>query len=160
MVRNMQHFLNKTNVNNWIGLFWYICCVDDQNIINHDTQPEAKIKLFGGLLGLSRCELFLSEVGSWGREISGSQRKGNVRRCKPLPSNGSKDATVDTSECECECVCVCINVNCKVQSYAVSNRGINRVISPRSVSTINLSLDNWCQKWEWIFVSIGMNCWA
>jgi hypothetical protein len=30
-----------------------------------------------------------------------AQRKGNVRRWKPLPSNGSIDVTVNTSVCVC-----------------------------------------------------------
>jgi hypothetical protein len=39
------------------------------------------------------CEKLVAEAA----DISGSQRKGNVRRWKPLPSNGSEDVTVDTS---------------------------------------------------------------
>jgi hypothetical protein len=31
------------------------------------------------------------------RDISGTQRKENVRRWKPLPSNDNNDVTVDTS---------------------------------------------------------------
>jgi hypothetical protein len=38
-------------------------------------------------------------------DISGTQRKGNVRRWKPLPSNDSEDVTVDTT--------VCVMVKCK-----------------------------------------------
>jgi hypothetical protein len=34
------------------------------------------------------------------------QEKGNVRRLKPLPSNFSRDVTVDTN--------VCVTVNCEV----------------------------------------------
>jgi hypothetical protein len=41
---------------------------------------------------------------------SGTQRKGNVRRWKSLPSNGDEDVTVDTRVC----VSVCVIVNCKV----------------------------------------------
>jgi hypothetical protein len=39
------------------------------------------------------CQKLLTETG----ESSGTQRKGNVRRCKPLPSNGNEDVTVETS---------------------------------------------------------------
>jgi hypothetical protein len=48
------------------------------------------------------CEKLVAEAG----DSSGTQRKGNVRRWKPLPSNGSEDVTVDTS--------VCVTVKCKV----------------------------------------------
>jgi hypothetical protein len=48
------------------------------------------------------CEKLLSEV--W--DSLGTQRKGNVRHSKPLPSNGSEYMTVDTS--------VVVIVNCKV----------------------------------------------
>jgi hypothetical protein len=48
-------------------------------------------------------------------DSSRTHRKANVRRWKPLPSNGIEDATVDTREREREkereresvCVCVC-----------------------------------------------------
>jgi hypothetical protein len=39
------------------------------------------------------CEKLVAEAG----DHSGNQRKGNVRRWKPLPSNGSEGVTVDTS---------------------------------------------------------------
>jgi hypothetical protein len=39
------------------------------------------------------CEKLVAETG----DSSGTQRKGNVCRWKPLPSNGSEDVTVDTS---------------------------------------------------------------
>jgi hypothetical protein len=41
------------------------------------------------------------------RDRLGIQRKKNVRRWKPLSSNGSEDVTVDTNVCVCVCVCVC-----------------------------------------------------
>jgi hypothetical protein len=41
-------------------------------------------------------------------DSSGTQRKGNVRRWKPLPYNDSEDVTVGTG------VCVCKTMNCKV----------------------------------------------
>jgi hypothetical protein len=41
------------------------------------------------------CEKLVAEAG----KSSGTQRKGNVRRWKTLPSNGSEDVTVDTSVC-------------------------------------------------------------
>jgi hypothetical protein len=43
------------------------------------------------------CEKLVAEAG----DRLGTQRKGNVRRWKPLPSNGSEDVTVDTSLCMC-----------------------------------------------------------
>jgi hypothetical protein len=49
-----------------------------------------------------RCEKLVTEAG----ESSGTQRKGNVRRWKPLPSNGSEDVNVDNSVCVCVCVSV------------------------------------------------------
>jgi hypothetical protein len=48
------------------------------------------------------CEKLVAEVGG----SSGIQRKGNIHRWKPLPSNDSEDMTVDTS--------VCVIVTCKV----------------------------------------------
>jgi hypothetical protein len=48
------------------------------------------------------CEKLLSEAG----DSSGTQRKGNVRSWKPIPSNGSADVTVDTSVCVCVSVCI------------------------------------------------------
>jgi hypothetical protein len=39
-------------------------------------------------------------------DSSGTQRKGNVRYWKPLPSNDSEDVTVDIGVCVCVCVCV------------------------------------------------------
>jgi hypothetical protein len=47
------------------------------------------------------CEKLIAEAGA----SSGNQRKGKVCSWKLLPSNGSKDVTVDT--CVCVCVCVC-----------------------------------------------------
>jgi hypothetical protein len=49
------------------------------------------------------CEKMVAEAG----DSSGTQRKGNVRRLKPLPNNDSEDVTVDTRVCVCMCVCVC-----------------------------------------------------
>jgi hypothetical protein len=46
------------------------------------------------------CENLEDEAG----DSSGTQRKGNIRRWKPLPSKGIEDVTVDT------CVCVCVTV--------------------------------------------------
>jgi hypothetical protein len=43
------------------------------------------------------CEKLVAEVG----DRSGTQRKGNLRRWKPLPGNGSEDVTVDASVCIC-----------------------------------------------------------
>jgi hypothetical protein len=43
-------------------------------------------------------------------DTSGTLTKGNVRRWKLLPSNGSEDVTVDTSVC----VCVCTSELCSV----------------------------------------------
>jgi hypothetical protein len=43
------------------------------------------------------CEMQVAEAG----DSSGTQGKGNLRRRKSLPSNGSKDVTVDTSVCVC-----------------------------------------------------------
>jgi hypothetical protein len=49
------------------------------------------------LLMFSRCELFLLEAVAKARDSFGTHKKGNFYRWKPLPSNGSKDVTVDTS---------------------------------------------------------------
>jgi hypothetical protein len=46
------------------------------------------VQLVRGLLWFSRSELLLWETGSWAREYSGTQRKGNVVRWKPLPGSG------------------------------------------------------------------------
>jgi hypothetical protein len=50
------------------------------------------------------CEKVIAGAG----DSLGTQRKGNIRCWKQLPSNGSKDVTVYTS------VCVCVTVKCKV----------------------------------------------
>jgi hypothetical protein len=43
------------------------------------------------------CEDLVDELV----DSSGAQKKGNVRGWKPLPSNGSKDVTLDTDDvCE------------------------------------------------------------
>jgi hypothetical protein len=76
--------------------------------------------LVRGLLRFSRCEL-VAEA----RESSGTQRNGNVRRLKPLPSNGSEDVTENTS--------LCVIVNCKVLSRAVSMSSINPITNPNPV---------------------------
>jgi hypothetical protein len=55
------------------------------------------------LLRFSRCEL-VAVAG----DSSETQRKENVRRWKPLPSNGSDDVTVDTG------MPVCVTMNCEV----------------------------------------------
>jgi hypothetical protein len=54
-----------------------------------------------GLLGFIRCELLLLEAINWSRDRSKTQGKGNVRRLKPLPSNGTEDVTVNTTVCVC-----------------------------------------------------------
>jgi hypothetical protein len=48
------------------------------------------------------CEKLVVEFG----DSSGTQRKENVCRSKPLPSNDNEDVNVNTS--------VCVTVNCKV----------------------------------------------
>jgi hypothetical protein len=53
-------------------------------------------------VGLSPCEELVAEPG----DSSGIQGKGNVRRWKPLPNNGSEDVIVNTN--------ACVTVNCKV----------------------------------------------
>jgi hypothetical protein len=64
------------------------------------------------LLQLSHCELLLLEPVAEARDISGTQRKGNIHHWKLLPSNGSEDMTVDTGVCMRACVRV--TVICKV----------------------------------------------
>jgi hypothetical protein len=54
------------------------------------------------LVRFNHCEKLVAEAV----DRSGTQRRGNVRRWKPLPSNWSEGVTVDTS--------VCATVNCKV----------------------------------------------
>jgi hypothetical protein len=44
-----------------------------------------------------RCEGLVVEA----EDSSETQKKGNDRRCKPLPSNGSEDMTVDMSISVC-----------------------------------------------------------
>jgi hypothetical protein len=41
MNQNMYQLLNTTNVNNYIGFFLNIYCVDDHSITNRDTQQDA-----------------------------------------------------------------------------------------------------------------------
>jgi hypothetical protein len=72
----------------------------------HNFHTDIELQLVRGLLGFSRCELLLLEAGSWGRGQSGNLEEGNIRRWKPLPSNGSEDVNRDTN--------VCVTVNCKV----------------------------------------------
>jgi hypothetical protein len=45
------------------------------------------------------CEKLVSEVG----DNRGTQRKGNICSLKLLPSDGSKDVTLDISVCVCVC---------------------------------------------------------
>jgi hypothetical protein len=52
------------------------------------------------------CEKLVAEVGD--------SEEGARSALKPLPSNGSEDATVDTGLCVCVCVCVYVTVNCEV----------------------------------------------
>jgi hypothetical protein len=51
------------------------------------------------MLGFSCCQLLLLEEVAEAGDSSGTERKGNVRRWKPLPSNGSEDVTLDISVC-------------------------------------------------------------
>jgi hypothetical protein len=61
----------------------------------------------GGSIVVSCCwEKLVAEDG----DSSGTQKKGSVRRWKPLPNNGSESVTVDTSVS----VCVCVIVNFKL----------------------------------------------
>jgi hypothetical protein len=46
------------------------------------------------------CEMLVVEDGN----SSGTQRKGNLCRWKPLSSNGSEVVTVDNGVCVCVCV--------------------------------------------------------
>jgi hypothetical protein len=71
-----------------------------------------------GLLRFSRCELLLRSWKLRQGESSGTQRKGNVRRWKLLPSNGTS---------------VCVTVYCKVYSHAASKSPINPAIHPKLV---------------------------
>jgi hypothetical protein len=50
---------------------------------------------------VSCCEKLVAEVG----DSYENQRKGNIRRSKPLPSNDGEDVTVNTSGCVCVCGC-------------------------------------------------------
>jgi hypothetical protein len=56
-------------------------------------------ELVKGPLGFSRCELCCEKLVAEAGDSSGTQKKGNVRRWKPLPSDGSDDVAVDTSVC-------------------------------------------------------------
>jgi hypothetical protein len=51
----------------------------------------------GSIVVICCCEKLVAETG----DTSGTQSKGNVRRWKPIPSNGSEDVTVDTNMCVC-----------------------------------------------------------
>jgi hypothetical protein len=83
-----------------------------------------------GSIVVSCCEKLVAEVGN----SSGFQREGNVRRWKPLPSNVSEDATVDTS--------VRVTVTLKVQSCAVSKTPTDPIINPNPVYSHGKSGDN------------------
>jgi hypothetical protein len=91
-----------------------------------------------------RCELLLSAMA---RASSGTQRKRNVRRWRPLPSNGREDVTVDTS--------MCVIVKCKEQSRAVSKSPINPVISPKPVNSHTRIVTIYIL--SWLFNDAGSN---
>jgi hypothetical protein len=76
-----------------------------------------------------RCEKLVAEAG----DLSGTQRKGNFRRWKPLPSNDSEDVTLDTS------VCVCVYVK---DSHALYRSAIHSVINPRPIYSHIHTRDN------------------
>jgi hypothetical protein len=65
------------------------------------------------------CEKLITEDA----DSSGTQRKRNVRRWKPLPMNVREDVTLDICVYArarvCVCVCVCVIVKCEVCSLAV-----------------------------------------
>jgi hypothetical protein len=59
------------------------------------------------LLRLSRCESCRCEkLVAEAENRTGTKRKGNVRRWKPIPSNCTEDVTVNTSMCVCARECV------------------------------------------------------
>jgi hypothetical protein len=66
------------------------------------------------------CENLVAEAG----DSSRTQRKGNIRYWKPLPSNGSEDVTMDTS------IFVCIKESSK------------SVINPKPVYSHTHTRDN------------------
>jgi hypothetical protein len=80
----------------------------------------------------SRCELLWKAVAETGNS-SGTQRKWNVRRGKPLPRDGGEDVTMDTNACVCVCVCVCNSELYKVWPYSVLKSPINPVVNPKPV---------------------------
>jgi hypothetical protein len=56
------------------------------------SEPEDYCRL---VIMILCCDKVVAEP----EDTSGTQRKGNFRRWKPLPSNGREDVTVDTSVC-------------------------------------------------------------
>jgi hypothetical protein len=66
------------------------------------------VECCGSVVTSRCCEVLVAEA----MDSSGTQRKRNVRCWKPLPRNGNKHVTVDTSVCVsvslCLCVCVCM----------------------------------------------------
>jgi hypothetical protein len=58
--------------------------------------------LWGSIVMNGYCQKLVAEAG----DRSGTNRKENVNRWKPLPSNGREDMTVDTN--------MCVIVKCKV----------------------------------------------
>jgi hypothetical protein len=57
---------------------------------------------WGSIVVSCCCEKLVPEAGG----SSETQKKGNVRRWKPLPSSGSEDVTVDTN--------MLVRTNCKM----------------------------------------------
>jgi hypothetical protein len=53
---------------------------------------------FGSVNVSCYCYKLIAEA----EDNSGTQRKGNINRCKPLPSNGSEDVISDPSVCNDE----------------------------------------------------------
>jgi hypothetical protein len=75
---------------------------DSSNLTDRPSQP---VEFVGELEDCCRsvavsccCEKLAAEAGV----SSGSQREADIRRWKPLPSNGSEDVTVDIIACNCE----------------------------------------------------------
>jgi hypothetical protein len=64
------------------------------------------LQLIRELMGFSHVSCCCYKLVDDAGDSSGTQRKGNIRHWKQLPSNGSEDMTVDTS--------VSVIVNCKV----------------------------------------------
>jgi hypothetical protein len=97
------------------------------------------------------CENVVAEAG----DSSGTQRKGNVRSWKPLPSNGNEEVTVDT---------VYVTVNCNVQSCAVPMSQIISIINPKPLCSHtpykcdNIVLVDQCPNWARCERPYCINC--